>query len=63
MSKYRVYIEETSARLFSQEVEADSREAATKLAKEALENDTWTEWDHSSSEVCSLEVREDARRS
>ena len=55
---FRIYIEETSVRLLSRTVEADTREAAEALAHAALDDDTWTEWDHSASDAA-LEVRAD----
>jgi len=58
MPRFRVYIEETSVRLFSRTVEADSFNIAHAIAQDAINDDTWTAWDHSSADA-TLEVRDD----
>ena len=54
--QFRIYIEETSTRLFSRVVTAETREAAEAIAQGALDDDTWTDWETSDSDA-SLEVR------
>jgi hypothetical protein len=55
---FRVYIEETSVRLFSRTVTAESAAAAIAIAEAAIADESWTEWAESSSD-CALEVREE----
>jgi hypothetical protein len=55
--RFRVYIEETSTRLLSRVVEATSEAEAEAIAHAALDDDTWADWQESSSDA-SLEVNE-----
>lgn len=56
MKTFRVYVEETSVRLFTRTVKAATVREAVAAAEAALESGEWMTWDDGGGSQCTVEV-------